>query len=312
MLSFETNFFRQELHKWSPVAPVAPPVIEVSKSTRKPRPTKLDKLLSAHGVDDPDKLPDHAKAKGLSLKRKRQNAEMAAAAAAAAASLSGGGHNMSTSPSIHGYPSYFPRATSSQPQTPGLSVASSSHAHPSRGPDSSSSSSHHGHSHGRAGSSGPMPKAEAMDMEANPNIHPSFFMQNGGGPQLIADSSAGPSLDGRLLRGQHGEFTGPGSSAFGQDDFNRLSDDDKEKAIDVLSTTERGRKQAEMFVGHKLFWEQNIGNANEAGYDSGDQEMFNEMINQDDEGAPADGNNSVTAANFENERNGMDALLDGE
>ena len=57
LLSYETNFFRQELHKWSPVAPDPPPVLEVSKSTRKPRPTKLQKLMAQHGVDDPENLP---------------------------------------------------------------------------------------------------------------------------------------------------------------------------------------------------------------------------------------------------------------
>ncbi|GKT41243.1 complex component lid2 [Colletotrichum spaethianum] len=53
LLAYETNFFRQELHKWCPVAPNAPPVLEVSKSTRKPRPTKLQKLL-AHNHDPMD------------------------------------------------------------------------------------------------------------------------------------------------------------------------------------------------------------------------------------------------------------------
>ncbi|MBH1945569.1 hypothetical protein I5L01_15210, partial [Erythrobacter sp. YJ-T3-07] len=50
LLAFETNFFRQELHKWSPVAPEPPPVLDVSKSTRKPRPTKLQRMLAQHGV----------------------------------------------------------------------------------------------------------------------------------------------------------------------------------------------------------------------------------------------------------------------
>ncbi|KAJ2979765.1 hypothetical protein NUW58_g7118 [Xylaria curta] len=82
LLSYETNFFRQELHKWSPVAPEPPPVLDVSKSTRKPRPTKLQKLLLQYGVDDPDDLPEAVKGKANSLKRKAQNAEAAAAAAA--------------------------------------------------------------------------------------------------------------------------------------------------------------------------------------------------------------------------------------
>jgi histone demethylase JARID1 len=37
---YETNQFRQELHKWQPIAPEAPPLLNASLSTRKPRPTK--------------------------------------------------------------------------------------------------------------------------------------------------------------------------------------------------------------------------------------------------------------------------------
>lgn len=70
LLGYETNFFRQELHKWSPVAPEAPPVMMVSKSTRKPRPTKLQKLLAQHGVDDPEELPSSVKIKPHAFKRK--------------------------------------------------------------------------------------------------------------------------------------------------------------------------------------------------------------------------------------------------
>src|SRR3569833_759457 len=52
LLAYETNYFRQVLHKWSPVAPEPPPLIEDSKSTRKPRPTTLQKLLHQYGVED--------------------------------------------------------------------------------------------------------------------------------------------------------------------------------------------------------------------------------------------------------------------
>jgi histone demethylase JARID1 len=69
LLAYETNFFRQELHKWSPVAPEPPPVLESSKSTRKPRPTKLQKLMAQHGVDDPEALPQSVKIKNT-FKRK--------------------------------------------------------------------------------------------------------------------------------------------------------------------------------------------------------------------------------------------------
>ncbi|RKF83082.1 Lid2 complex component lid2 [Golovinomyces cichoracearum] len=58
LLASETNFFRQELHKWSPVASEPPPILQMSRSTRKPRPTKLQRLMVQHGVDDPDALPE--------------------------------------------------------------------------------------------------------------------------------------------------------------------------------------------------------------------------------------------------------------
>jgi endogenous inhibitor of DNA gyrase (YacG/DUF329 family) len=69
LLAYETNFFRQELHKWAPVAPEPPPVLETSKSTRKPRPTKLQKLMAQHGVDDPEHLPQSLRTKPHSFSK---------------------------------------------------------------------------------------------------------------------------------------------------------------------------------------------------------------------------------------------------
>ncbi|KAK4189147.1 Lid2 complex component lid2 [Podospora australis] len=116
LLAYETNFFRQELHKWSPVAPEPPPVLESSKSTRKPRPTKLQKMLAQYGVEDPDDLPENVKGKANSLKRKAMNAEAAAAAAA------GGGS--ATSP-VYGSSqhAYYSRHSSDQPPTPSLPIS---------------------------------------------------------------------------------------------------------------------------------------------------------------------------------------------
>lgn len=70
LLAYETNFFRQELHKWSPVAPEPPPILQASKSTRKPRPTKLQKLMAQHGVDDPENLPQGLRTKTHAFKPK--------------------------------------------------------------------------------------------------------------------------------------------------------------------------------------------------------------------------------------------------
>ena len=70
LLSNEINFFRQELHKWAPVAPTPPPILQVSLSTRKPRPTKQQKLMSQLGITNPDDLPQHLKTKTHQFKRK--------------------------------------------------------------------------------------------------------------------------------------------------------------------------------------------------------------------------------------------------
>lgn len=63
LLSYETNIFRQELHKWRPIAPQAPPIIDTSLSTRKPRPTKQQKLMKELGVEKPEDLPPHLRTK---------------------------------------------------------------------------------------------------------------------------------------------------------------------------------------------------------------------------------------------------------
>ncbi|PNS21101.1 Lid2 complex component lid2 [Sphaceloma murrayae] len=63
LLAYETNFLRQELHKWAPVTDDAPPTIEHSGSTRKPRPTKIQKLMAQFGVSNPEDLPEEHRQK---------------------------------------------------------------------------------------------------------------------------------------------------------------------------------------------------------------------------------------------------------
>lgn len=70
LLAEETNFFRQELHRWAPVAPEPPPKVEVSLSTRKPRPTKQQKMMAQLGIDNPDDLPQHLRTKPHHFKHK--------------------------------------------------------------------------------------------------------------------------------------------------------------------------------------------------------------------------------------------------
>lgn len=63
LLAYETNVFRQELHKFRPIAPEPPPILDQSLSTRKPRPTKQQKLMKEFGVEKPEDLPMHLRTK---------------------------------------------------------------------------------------------------------------------------------------------------------------------------------------------------------------------------------------------------------
>lgn len=75
LLADETNFFRQELHKWAPVAPEPPPILEVSLSTRKPRPTKQQKMMQELGIDNPDDLPQKFRTKQHTFTKSRKSSD---------------------------------------------------------------------------------------------------------------------------------------------------------------------------------------------------------------------------------------------
>lgn len=119
LLSYETNFFRQELHKWSPVAPEPPPVLEVSKSTRKPRPTKLQKLMAQHGVDDPENLPQNVKMKPHNFNKRKSSEPMSRPPPLQPAPSHG--HSSGNTPTSHAFsnPNIHP------------ALAGHDHAHPS-------------------------------------------------------------------------------------------------------------------------------------------------------------------------------------
>lgn len=72
LLAYETNLFRQELHKWQPIAPEPPPIANASLSTRKPRPTKQQKLMKEMGIEKPEDLPAHLRTKNYN-RRKTQD-----------------------------------------------------------------------------------------------------------------------------------------------------------------------------------------------------------------------------------------------
>jgi len=71
LLAAETNFFRQALHKWAPVAPMPPPMVEMSVSTRKPRPTKQQKMMAQLGIDNPEDLPPEFRTKQQNTKNRK-------------------------------------------------------------------------------------------------------------------------------------------------------------------------------------------------------------------------------------------------
>lgn len=72
LLAYETNVFRQELHKWQPIAPGPPPIQAQSLSTRKPRPTKQQKLMKEMGIEKLEDLPPHLRTKTYA-RRKTQD-----------------------------------------------------------------------------------------------------------------------------------------------------------------------------------------------------------------------------------------------
>ena len=206
LLAYETNFFRQELHKWCPVAPEPPPILEVSLSTRKPRPTKLQKMLAEYGVDNPDDLPEHAKGKANSLRRKAANAE-----AAAAAAQSGNGALLPP-------PSHSPFAGQpffSRTSGPGSSsISAPSHGLPRRSTSTSEDS-----------------RFQADPMDIDSGLHPGLL--GSGGPHLHV-GNATQSLEERLL---HGEV----------DDVELHTEEVKNKALEILSRTEKGGSRQRRF-----------------------------------------------------------------
>ena len=70
LLVQETNFFRAELHRWMPIAPIAPEALSSSLSTRKPRPTKQQKLMMSLGIENPADLPVNLRTKAHVFKKK--------------------------------------------------------------------------------------------------------------------------------------------------------------------------------------------------------------------------------------------------
>ncbi|CAH0019765.1 unnamed protein product [Clonostachys rhizophaga] len=261
LLAFETNYFRQELHKWSPVAPEAPPILEVSLSTRKPRPTKLQKMLAEYGVDNPDDLPEHAKGKANSLRRKAMNAE-----AAAAAQLSSGPILPPSSHSQAGNQPFFGR----HPQ--GDVSASTSAPSLSLGPNE------------------PQLQGEAIDN----GLHPAFLGANG--PQLHVDASS-KSLEDRLLRGdvEESELHTEEGKTKALEILSR-TEQGRQQAEKIWGADVWGSHNRSL--GHEARGITSVDIDPMMKQDDGNvDQMFKEMTNQDDDEDPKkkDANNDETA-----------------
>lgn len=131
LLAYETNYLRQELHKWAPVAPDPPPVLEQSLSTRKPRPTKQQKLMAQLGITNPDDLPQQYKIKPHVAKRKQSEAHAKIPANLQPAHAHGSSPSVGTPTSQSASASgYGPPPSGQQPgQTPVPTTTMGQHQH---------------------------------------------------------------------------------------------------------------------------------------------------------------------------------------
>ena len=192
LLSYETNFFRQELHKYSPVASEPPPILEASKSTRKPRPTKLQKLMQQHGVDDPDQLPQNLRTKPHTFKRKSSEPTSRPPTLQPAP-----GRSESGTPTGHS----FPPTAQMHHNGPVLSGVPSSHDH-----------AHPAHLGGYPGAaephftmSGPSP--------TSPAFAPHAFMHNGLASPGYGGPSRQPGVFNESAFSRHDAVLGAGSNS---------------------------------------------------------------------------------------------------
>ncbi|QLI69124.1 Lysine-specific demethylase 5D [Metarhizium brunneum] len=288
LLSYETNFFRQELHKWCPVAPEAPPILEVSLSTRKPRPTKLQKMLAEYGVDNPDDLPEHAKGKANSLRRKAANAE---AAAAAAQSPSG---------------PLLPPSSSSAYGGPTFCIGSGGNA------DSGTSPREHP-SHAGVSSSEKQTRTKPMDVDSG--LQPGLLGPRG----PVFTNNLALSLEDGLLRGLPEEEVDLESDIGKSRALEILgrTDRGRQDAEHIWGPDVWAPKRGSISKTRRSITPIDVDETSRRDEGSVDQ-MFKEMTNQEDDedGKKKDDNNNttetVTAESLESERNDLDAMIDGE
>lgn len=171
LLAHETNFFRTELHRWMPIAPEPPPAIEVSMSTRKPRPTKQQKLMAQMGITNPDDLPPQLRTKSHSFSKKKASDT-----------------NSKPPPPIKPAPSKAAMSPSS-PDTPTTINPGQTHAQSQQSP----SQPHFDYGGSRFGS--------AVSQSSPTFSQPAFNQTPGrlGSPVLMNNPGRGPTLDPALF-----------------------------------------------------------------------------------------------------------------
>ena len=187
LLAYETNFFRQEIHKWAPVAPEPPPILEQSLSTRKPRPTKQQKILAQFGVDRPEDLPEHLRAKHMALaKRKSVDAQ-----ASRPTSLQPAPASSSNNPPPNTGPTLTPMSESSSAAYP-FSANYSLPASDSTPAFAPTSSAFLPHAAGESESPSFLPRSPTPQQ----NMEPSLFSPTRFGPEpQFASSSPRQNMD---------------------------------------------------------------------------------------------------------------------
>ncbi|KAK6347123.1 hypothetical protein TWF696_007202 [Orbilia brochopaga] len=105
LLAQEHNFLRAELHRWMPIAPDPPPILSASLSTRKPRPTKQQKLMMSLGIENPEDLPVPLRTKPHQFKKSKDMTTQKTPTSIKPAPLSGS-PGSSASPSTLHHPQF--------------------------------------------------------------------------------------------------------------------------------------------------------------------------------------------------------------
>lgn len=183
LLAYESNFFRQELHRLYPTAPDAPPILENSLSTRKPRPTKQQKLMAQHGVENPDDLPQHLRTKPYNVKRRHVQDDPKTDRTPSQSSGTSG-----TAMSKRGnYRDHTPTTLNFRPPLTANAFPTKSHHHPSQTPQLSAPFTVSASATALPTFDSPLNFGVGPVNSPPPNMDPSLFTSSLGGATFIDD-----------------------------------------------------------------------------------------------------------------------------